>query len=202
MPPPREGSPHGLGSSASSQVGDLREAVASRPVAATFRREHSHQEVAANRIRLRGLMARDSRYEYSLRELAAMVQGLIGFQLGLRPRRRALCQREPDMCTHFWSLLPTGLPERDSAGASRHPLADKRSRKGMGSTDRVRSGRLGERTPLSILRPSISFNGWHGSQPRGAGCRWDHGDSSLCTCERLAARGEPLSCLPSLPIPS
>jgi hypothetical protein len=71
----------------------------------------------------------------------------------------------------------------------------------MGSADRVRSGRLGERTPLSILRPSISFNGWHGSQPRGAGCRWDHESSSLCTCERLAARG-PLSCLPSLPIPS
>jgi hypothetical protein len=45
----------------------------------------------------------------------------------------------------------------------------------MGSADRVRRGRLGERTPLSILRPSISFNGWHGSQSRGAGCRWDHG---------------------------
>jgi hypothetical protein len=58
-----------------------------------------------------GLMAGDSRYEHSLREFAAKVQGLIGIQLGLRPRRRASCQREPDMSTHFGSSLPTGLPE-------------------------------------------------------------------------------------------
>jgi hypothetical protein len=104
------------------------------------------------------------------------------------------CERLPAGGEHARARLIGILPGGETA--------DKRSRKGMGSTDRVRRGRLGERTPLSILRPSISFNGWHGLQPRGAGCRWDHGGSSLCTCERLAARGEPLSCLPSLPIPS
>jgi hypothetical protein len=66
---------------------DSSEAMASRPVAATSRYEHSH------------------------REFAAKVQGLIGIQLGLRPRRRASCQREPDMSTHIGSSLPTGLPE-------------------------------------------------------------------------------------------
>lgn len=74
---------------------DSSEAMASRPVAATSRCEHSHREAAAIRRRLGGLMAGDSRYEHSLREFAAMVQGLIGFRLRLRPGVRPPASGSP-----------------------------------------------------------------------------------------------------------
>ncbi len=105
---------------------------------------HTHRESAANWEGNGGLMAGDSRHEYSRRESPAMVQGLVESQLGCGPVARPPWRRGPDMCTHIGSLLPAGLPRSGPAGP-------------------------GGREP-SIPWPPIPPREWRGSR-RGGGMR-------------------------------